>query len=406
MSLYLAVQLLIAVALLIALLRRAPAYFTTLPKPDSSNAATGLDAVEKGNQSKSGKALAEHVPFDLEKRAIFLKRWMMAAHDSQFKKKGDYRTYAIADVTFLIVRGEDGKLRAFHNVCRHRAYTVVRRPCGNSSRLFCRYHGWQYSTNGDLLKAPEFADVPGFDKSENGLWEIRLEVDRRGFIFVNFATEVQDAFPWSDCSLPRKLDLGDGIEWEMELSVGWRLASLLPWFIDPMNFCDMGLGQRCLTYVLNKQDPHLEYVDDASFICHLGSGGFLVVSALPLGQKKTLVKSTFVPGIDGPQTKEFLSRVEREMRAAILRLNRNKEANTLLDLKQSAIRERLDKFSRHIDHQRRLESAAGRNVNVAVRVTGHDAIDEEAEALCDALSRNGKYATAACMMNQGGELEW
>jgi len=82
--------------------------------------------------------------------------------------------------------GDDFKLRAFHNVCRHRAYTVVRRTCGSSLRFSCKYHGWQYNSQGALVKAPQFEKIPGFKPEENGLFEVSLAVDRRGFIFVNF----------------------------------------------------------------------------------------------------------------------------------------------------------------------------------------------------------------------------
>ncbi|KAI1343237.1 Rieske [2Fe-2S] iron-sulfur domain-containing protein [Xylariaceae sp. FL0016] len=392
-------------ALLFAAVRHVSRHSSRLFKVGYSSATSGLDAIEKGD-TKSRTQLAEDVPFDLEKRAIFLKRWLMVAHESQLRRTGDYRTYVIADIPFILIRGEDGRLRAFHNVCRHRAYTVVRRPCGNTAKLFCRYHGWQYSTRGELLKAPEFANVEGFDKSVNGLFEIRLEIDRRGFIFVNFATTVNDAFPWSDCSLPLSLNLKDAMEWEMEVDVGWRLASLLPWFVDSTNFLSISKGKRCLAHILNYPDPHLEYVDDASFICCLGQRGFLIVSALPLGHKKTIVKNTYVPGREtiGPDNMQLL--VEREIRAAVVRLKQNKKANTLLDLKQSAIRERLDKFSRHIDHQKRLERVAGRKINVAMRVTASDAIDEEAEAVCNTLSMLDSRTASGCTIEKGGGLDW
>ncbi|KAI2472945.1 Rieske [2Fe-2S] iron-sulfur domain-containing protein [Annulohypoxylon bovei var. microspora] len=392
-------------ALLFALLELVIIYVQT---GSSSGTPTGLDAVEKGDTIKTSSPFAEHVPYDLEKRAIFLKRWTMVAHESQFKKSGDYRTYVIADIPFLIIRSKDDKLRAFHNVCRHRAYTVARRPCGNTAKLSCRYHGWQYSTAGELIKAPEFMDVPGFDKSANGLFEVHLKIDCRRFVFVNFATDLNDAFPWSDTPSPvlGKLSLENTSAWEIEVDVGWRIASLLPWFIDPVNFTGKMRGRKWLAHTLNYQ-PQLEYVDDGSFICRLGNRGLLIVSALPVGYNKTLVKNTFVPlGPTGSQPHDLQALVDAEISGAVARLKKDKKANTLLDFRQSAVRERLDKFARHIDHHRRLERVAGRKINAAVRVTGHDAIDEEAEALCNALGGNENETASMCMMEQGGELEW
>lgn len=155
-------------------------------------------------------------------------RWMMIAHESQFPKPGDYRTYTVADIPFLVIQGQDGTLRAFHNVCRHRAYTVARKTCGSSLRLACKYHGWQYDAAGKLVKAPQFADKPGFDFAANGLFRIHLRIDSGRFVFINLATELADAFPWTDISSPslQALDFGRGVmEWQVELDVVWRVAS-------------------------------------------------------------------------------------------------------------------------------------------------------------------------------------
>lgn len=153
----------------------------------------------------------------------------MVGHESQWTKGGEYRSLTVAEIPFVVIRGEDDKLRAFHNVCRHRAYTVVRKPAGKTSQIFCKYHGWTYDTAGNLLKAPCFPkDNPqDFDMTKNGLFEIHLKIDTAGFVFVNFATNLADAFPWSDISPSRlrALDFGQAEEWEMEVSIDWRLAS-------------------------------------------------------------------------------------------------------------------------------------------------------------------------------------
>lgn len=142
--------------------------------------------------------------FQLEKRAILSKTWLHITHASLFPEPGDYRTFVtpplpqiltfkpssqslanlnpknLADFSFLLIRGRDGPLRAFHNVCRHRAYTVATRSVGRSSVLRCRYHGWTYNTRGRLVHAPHFDAVTGFDPEQNGLHEIRAFVDSSG----------------------------------------------------------------------------------------------------------------------------------------------------------------------------------------------------------------------------------
>ena len=84
-----------------------------------------------------------------------------------------------------MIRGKDDKIRGFHNVCRHRAYTITRKETGASTVLGCRYHGWSYDTTGRLVKAPQFDDVPGFDKSQNRLFEIHTHTTDHGLVFVN-----------------------------------------------------------------------------------------------------------------------------------------------------------------------------------------------------------------------------
>ncbi|PWY80922.1 hypothetical protein BO94DRAFT_470303 [Aspergillus sclerotioniger CBS 115572] len=123
--------------------------------------------------------------FELERRAIFGKRWLYIAHRSRFSKAGDYHSFEVAGIPIFLVLGKDGNVRAFHNVCRHRAYTITRKESGSSMVLGCRYHGWSYNTNGQLIKAPHFDNVSGFDKSQNGLFSIHTTTTHAGFIFVN-----------------------------------------------------------------------------------------------------------------------------------------------------------------------------------------------------------------------------
>src|SRR5262249_4017461 len=75
----------------------------------------------------------------------------------------------VAGEPVLVVRGDDGVLRAFFNVCRHRAAPIVNEPCGSATKLRCRYHGWTYDLAGHLRGTPEFDGVRDFSKEENGL---------------------------------------------------------------------------------------------------------------------------------------------------------------------------------------------------------------------------------------------
>lgn len=114
---------------------------------------------------------------------------MYLAHSAQFTKPGMYQSFDMAGFPVFVIRGKDGKIRAFHNVCRHRAYTITRKETGASTVLGCRYHGWSYDTTGRLVKAPQFDNVPGFDKSQNSLFEIHAHTTQQGLVFVNLNAE-------------------------------------------------------------------------------------------------------------------------------------------------------------------------------------------------------------------------
>lgn len=128
--------------------------------------------------------------FELEKRAIFNKSWMYTTHSSRFAKAGDYYLYTVAGINFFIIKSKvDGELRAFHNVCRHRAYPVIRKDKGSSTVVGCKYHGWSYNTDGMLTKAPHFEQVEGFKKEENSLFPIKTHVTPQGLVFINFCND-------------------------------------------------------------------------------------------------------------------------------------------------------------------------------------------------------------------------
>ncbi|EPS29316.1 hypothetical protein PDE_04265 [Penicillium oxalicum 114-2] len=123
--------------------------------------------------------------FQLERRAIFSRQWLLTTHSQRFSKTGDWVRLDIAGFNILLTRDKDGTVNAFHNVCRHRAFPVVTEDRGTSRIFSCKYHGWSYGLNGKLAKAPGYQDLTGFDKSKNGLLSIHAHTDTYGFIWVN-----------------------------------------------------------------------------------------------------------------------------------------------------------------------------------------------------------------------------
>lgn len=109
--------------------------------------------------------------------------WQIVCHESDLAAPGDYRTIDCLGESVVVVRGQDGALRAFSNVCRHRAVRLVEAPAGCARKLVCPYHAWTYETDGRLTGVPMRSDYPALRLKDNGLAGIALEA-WRGFVFV------------------------------------------------------------------------------------------------------------------------------------------------------------------------------------------------------------------------------
>jgi len=112
--------------------------------------------------------------YDLELKTTFSRSWQLAARLDQVSQPGQYVTSDIAGEPIVIVRGNDGVLRGFFNVCRHHAAAVMTEPAGKAAQLRCPYHGWTYSLEGELKGTPDFTGVCNFDRASNGLVPLEL----------------------------------------------------------------------------------------------------------------------------------------------------------------------------------------------------------------------------------------
>jgi choline monooxygenase len=121
--------------------------------------------------------------FDLEQRTVFSRSWQMIGRAEQVSQRGQYITGEIGGEPIVVVRGNDGVLRGFYNVCRHHAAAVMTKPEGNADHLRCPYHGWTYNLQGALVVTPEFGGVRNFEKSSNGLVRVQT-ADWQGWVFV------------------------------------------------------------------------------------------------------------------------------------------------------------------------------------------------------------------------------
>ena len=176
--------------------------------------------------------------WEIERKEIWSKTWVLAASVSDFTKPGDYATTSVAGYPVMVLQGESG-LRAFHNVCRHRASPLVMEACGHVERLTCPYHSWRYDFDGRLVNAPAM----NIDKDEYGLFPVRCET-WRGLVFVclspdapalaDWMRDIADAalrYPLEEMTLARKLTVDADINWKTyadNYAEGWHVPTIHP----------------------------------------------------------------------------------------------------------------------------------------------------------------------------------
>ncbi|MBI3210255.1 MAG: Rieske 2Fe-2S domain-containing protein [Candidatus Solibacter usitatus] len=128
-----------------------------------------------------------------EKEGVFWRTWQPLCHRAQVANVGDYCAGEIAGEPVAVVRGHDGILRAFSNVCRHRA-SVILSEHGNAKSLRCPYHAWTYALDGNLLNAPEFEGVECWKKEDVRLPAYGL-TEWGPYVFVNLDAQ---AIPFAE----------------------------------------------------------------------------------------------------------------------------------------------------------------------------------------------------------------
>ncbi|HVQ07256.1 MAG TPA: aromatic ring-hydroxylating dioxygenase subunit alpha [Allosphingosinicella sp.] len=121
--------------------------------------------------------------FRVEMARLIRPAWQIVCHANDIAKAGEWRTLEILNESILVIRGDDGAVRAFANVCRHRGSRLVDGEAGCAKRLTCPYHAWTYASDGRLVGVPQREDYPGLDPATHGLAPVALE-NWRGFLFV------------------------------------------------------------------------------------------------------------------------------------------------------------------------------------------------------------------------------
>ena len=133
--------------------------------------------------------------FDLEQQHIWRRTWLLAAHIDEIPEPGCFMLWERAGEPVVIVHAESGAVNAFYNTCSHRGAPVVLEERGQKPRLTCKYHGWSYSHDGDLVAIRDPQDFGNLDFSCRGLPKVRCE--RFGnLIFVNFDADAPGLLEW------------------------------------------------------------------------------------------------------------------------------------------------------------------------------------------------------------------
>ena len=117
----------------------------------------------------------------IERKKLFEDKWVVVGVASSVPNKGDAKPFKLLDLPIIILRDKKNKIRVFHNVCSHRGYKILQKPCNVKNTIRCPYHSWAYNTDGKLIATPHIGgmnkhSVKDFSKSTSGLKEIRSAV--------------------------------------------------------------------------------------------------------------------------------------------------------------------------------------------------------------------------------------
>lgn len=166
---------------------------------------------------------------DWEMQSLFAGSWVCVGRADELKHVGDQKGVRIGRDSLLLVRGVDASLRAFWNVCRHRAHELLQHgECTNDRLVRCPYHGWTYELDGRLHPSVKASHAPGFDPSGEGLVGARVH-EWRGFVFVNASGDAPDFLSWigdlEELAAPYETErLRVGASHAYEIAANWKLA--------------------------------------------------------------------------------------------------------------------------------------------------------------------------------------
>ncbi len=187
---------------------------------------------------------------------------IIIAHSSDLLEAGSFLTYDDLQAPILVTRNNDGQVKAFLNVCRHRGARVEDKPCGKARTFSCPYHNWTFDLNGNLRGLPQPFGFGDLDKSKLGLIELPV-FEEFGMIWV-VPSKTEQTIDFDAWTAPMReqlngLDLGGHVvfkKWSLDRNMSWRLA--LEGFQESYHFCSAHRDTACSSY-LDNQSVHMNF---------------------------------------------------------------------------------------------------------------------------------------------------
>jgi choline monooxygenase len=275
-----------------------------------------------------GRAYTDPAFHQLEQDSLFPQTWVGVGFAEELPSVGDAVPVTVGGKPVVLVRGEDGSIRAFHNVCRHRAIIVVQKPEKRLANLQCPYHAWTYGLDGALKATPYWDGTPGgstgIDRSQHGLVPVQADV----FNHVVFVNLDGTAGPLENYLAPAIGSLGsvDLESWQLAYRVTWEFRANWKLVLENWeNYHHVWVHEGIFTKMTEEVNPatgecYTESVPDGNvLVLRRKSGAPTRSAAAPLSSATRLPQ---IPGRNGAaaftgQTTAVLPNVTMTMGPAV-----------------------------------------------------------------------------------------
>ena len=210
--------------------------------------------------------------FELEKENVFLSSWQLVCHTGDIRNPGSYVTFELFNERAFAIRTDSGAIRAFHNVCRHRAHIILGDEEGQCrNKLVCPYHGWTYNLNGERIAIGFPSSFREHDPAQFGLIPIDCEI-YLGFVFIRFRSEgpavaarmapLENEFKAYATENMSNLDSSNGF-WSRTVNVNWKNA--VENFLEDYHFF---MGHKGLSALMSDEYDREPFETDVARLSH------------------------------------------------------------------------------------------------------------------------------------------